>query len=185
MSNTNELLIIGQPYPNAIPVQQGAIAEFLRPHGNRLFVSLPNVTSDEIEALSDGELTVKLHKDKYSKGLLLVFCFKKDQFELNFDCPYQAAIVPDLVLPNVTSSKNRLAFEIVVVDPAANNQIINLRFITMSPELTLEFLMHVQLQLSAPHSVQDADHWIDLQRLLFTANELAALPIESFQCGKP
>lgn len=91
-----ETLIIGQPYPNTIPVYDGAIAEFLRPTYNRLFIGLPSMTNEEWVTLSEGRVSAKIYTDEDSAAMMLVFSFESGDFQLNFDCPY------DLLQPDWT-----------------------------------------------------------------------------------
>ncbi|HBC3492158.1 TPA: hypothetical protein KDY92_004241 [Vibrio alginolyticus] len=175
-----ETLIIGQPYPNTIPVYDGTIAEFLRPTYNRLFIGLPSMTNEEWVTLSEGRVSAKIYVDRDSSAMMLVFSFERGGFQLNFDCPYDASIVGDIQLPEVLNNSKRLAIEIVIVD-TETLVLKSLRFITMSEELTSAFLGQVEKQLSREFNASEANHWIDKQRMLFSANELAALPFPKFR----
>lgn len=174
-----ETLIIGQPYPNTIPVYDGAIAEFLRPTYNRLFIGLPSMTNEEWVTLSEGRVSAKIYTDEDSAAMMLVFSFESGDFQLNFDCPYDTSIVSDIELPNLSKNSKRLAIEIMIVD-SQTSVLRNLRFITMSPELTSAFMGQVEKQLSTNFNSSKANLWIDEQRMLLSANELAALPFPKF-----
>lgn len=50
----------------------------------------------------------------------------------------------------------------------------------MSPELTSAFMGQVEKQLSTNFNSSKANLWIDEQRMLLSANELAALPFPKF-----
>ncbi|WP_240207702.1 hypothetical protein [Vibrio sp. CyArs1] len=178
-----EMFILGQPYPNKIPVHEGAVAEFLRPNYNRLFVALPQMTHSETEAINNGSVSVKLLADQHTNGMLLVFSFRTEGCQLNFDCPFDASILPDINLESVMDAKKRLALQIVAVD-SATKTVTSLRFITMSVELTFEFLNIVHRQLSLDFSSSAANRWVDSQRMMYSPDDMSLMPVMEHVLGE-
>lgn len=179
-----EMLTVGKPYPRSLPIHEGAICEFLRPQYNRLLICIPNINIEERTALDSGTVTVKLHCDADSHALMMIFSFFNETGNrvLEFDSPFDASILPDVTLHNITDSVKRLAIEVVVVD-TASDQITALRFITMSPALTVTFLEKVQYQLSSSFNRTLADKWINSQIDRYTPAQLADLHLEEHKLG--
>lgn len=181
--NKTKLLVLGLPYPSPLPVENGAVAEFLRPAYNRLLIAVPHLDNSEKDTLDSGKMTVKLHRDPESNALMVIFSFYHgDTRKFEFDCPFDASIVPDIELHSVEHSEKRLALEVVVLDTGLN-EIAALRFITFSNALTVAFMEAIQYQLSSGFSSTLATKWIISQMAQYTPEQLADLPLEEYELG--
>lgn len=174
---------LGQSYPDAIPTSEGAIAELLRPTYNELFIALPDISHQELNTFIDGRLIAKLHYDPRTHGLIIVFTFDHQGHRLTFDCPFDASLISDINLQSFTDSTSRLAVSVVVVDSNNNNTIVNLRYITMSVEMTLDLIAIAQCQISTGYSPSRANAWVNSQRALYSSYALADLPIQEYELG--
>lgn len=184
MSEQQQLLLLGQMYPNPLPVSEGAIAELLRPNSNRLFIALPKLTSDEIDTIQDAPITAALHHDKHSDGLIIVFQFNSKGIKLTFDCPFDASVISDIEMHHFTDGNSRLAIQVVAVD-SNNKRIVALRYITMSPELSIELCSIAQNQLSTQYNKTEARKWIDSQQAKYSPDQLSELSIKQHLLGQP
>lgn len=152
-------LAVGKPYPIKLPYQQeGAAANFLLKGGNILQILLSGLSDDELWSLKKGEIKGGF---LYRSGCILwLFAFsdRANKPVFTFDCPFDARIIPkdDLVLHSIDNSNERLAIEIHVID---ENLIVRaLRLITLSNQMTINFLSAVQEQLSV---ISDESAYLD------------------------
>jgi|GEM_PF-5372354 hypothetical protein len=171
-----ETIIIGG-LCNNIPVNDGAIAELLRPKYNRLFIGMENITDEEVATLVDGNVYLKLMHDKKTDALMLIFIFEYGIYQLNFDCPFDASIIPDLTVVDM-DSHGRLLLEVVAVD-SKSKVVKALRHVTMPTSLVNNFLAIVQNQLKPTFKSELANQWIDIKRATYSANSIATLPFET------
>ncbi|EKA5635966.1 hypothetical protein OKZ62_001870 [Vibrio navarrensis] len=177
-----ELLVKGEAYRHELPVQDGAIAEFLRPNQNRLLIAIPNITKSERDSLVNGPLMAKLHYCDKTYGLIIIFSFA-GLSSLDFDCPFNASIIPDIQLDNIDATEGgRLAIEVVCVD-SSTREIVALRYVTMSVDMSLAFMHIVHKQLASNFNSESAERWVDKQQLIYAPEELAELPLQIYHLG--
>ena len=139
-------LSVGETYPKRFSKnQEGAIAEFLRVN-NTLIINMPNINQNEVKSFKKGYLTCGLLAKNGAILFIWQFNDQKGRPVLTLDSPFDARIIPDIDLHDVTTSETRLAIDINVID-TATNIVKALRLVTMPPELTLSFLSAVQDQL--------------------------------------
>ena len=116
--NDMVLLQRGKPFPYPLPETEGAISDFLRPHGNTLLVLLPNMTKAEIKAIRTGPLDMTLLT--HDNEMLFLWRTKTSVF----DTPFDARLIPDF-----EPSRDPRVF-VVGVD-SATKMVVALRSITM------------------------------------------------------
>ncbi|EGR0468551.1 hypothetical protein FG064_16265 [Vibrio cholerae] len=166
-----DVLINGKEYPYTLPVTNGAIAELLKSDLNRLFIAIPNIDKLERRTLSCGRVSAKLHFCPQTYGLMIIFSFIGEVI-LDFDCPFNAAIIPNVQMDNSD-------IEIIAVD-SLTKEIVTVRYVSME-EMTLDLQKIVQYQLSDSFVAVDADRWINQQRAMYEPEDLAVLPIQMYR----
>lgn len=138
-------LSVGQKYPLPITVKEGASANFLMKGDSVLHIFLPDILPSEIRQIKKGKIKAGIIVDL--PLILWVFQFG----DMTFECPYDIRLINknDLELPSITNEKQRLAISMHLVD--SNTNIIHaLKLFTLSPELSLKFLLAAQEQLVHP-----------------------------------
>ena len=147
------LLEVGRPYPDNLSVSEGAISDFLRPSVNRLIIAMPNISAIEEKGLRKGVMRGGMLAK--NGAILFVWQFyEKGKLTLSLDSPFDARVIHDIQFYDITTSETRLAIEVHIVD-SATKIIKGLRFLTMPPGMTIEFLSAVQDQLANPNSGDD------------------------------
>ncbi|WP_187379830.1 hypothetical protein, partial [Vibrio cholerae] len=89
-----------------------------------------------------------------------------------FDCPFNAAIIPNVQMDNGD-------IEIIAVD-SLTKEIVTIRYASMK-DITLDLQKIVQYQLSDSFVAVDAERWINQQRAMYEPEDLAALPIKMYR----
>lgn len=149
------MFVVGETYPFKLPVGEGAMADFLRPSLNRLLVLMPDIIEQEVQAMRKGQIRGGfLFKNN---AILFLWQFldpENDQPVLTLDSPFDARLIDDIKLHDITSSESRLMIEVHIVD-SATGRIKGLRGVSMPPDMTRAFLMAVQDQLSSPKSTME------------------------------
>ncbi|GIB31843.1 hypothetical protein VCSRO91_2841 [Vibrio cholerae] len=166
-----DVLVSGKKYPYTLPVTNGAIAELLKSDLNRLFIAIPNIDKIERQTLSYGRVSAKLHFCPQTYGLMIIFSFTGEAI-LVFDCPFNAAIIPNVQMDNGD-------IEIIAVD-SLTKEIVTIRYASMK-DITLDLQKIVQYQLSDSFVAVDAERWINQQRAMYEPEDLAALPIKMYR----
>lgn len=156
------ILSRGKPYPLEHPIPDVAVADFLRESGNRLLISLSDITSAEEQVFRYGVIKAGLLYQDGAMLWLFKFYDQDGKAYFVFDAPFDARLVPrtDLQLYSVDNPDLRLLIDLHVVDDQGILRAI--RAITMSPSLTLQFLSAVQDQLSAIGGGQQMSKWMQL-----------------------
>ena len=164
--NNPYALMLGGLFEGHLPDDLGAILEFLRPHGNILYIFMRNINKLESKALRRGDIRLGILHDDGALLVVVEFVFKGKSV-MSFDCTFDARLVQDIELPNKINPKERLMFQVVAVE--ANTCVIKaLRNLTMSPQTTTLFLSAVHNQLSTQdNGVEKLKEWLD-----FTGPEL-------------
>lgn len=152
-------LSINSPYPFPLPGKEGALADFLRQSGNRLLITMPDISDYEAKALRRGNLNCGMLAENGAILLLWQFCDKRGKTVMTLDSPFDARVIPDLNLHSINNSEQRLVIETHIVD-SSTKIIRGLRAITMPPELTVKFLSAVQDQLSSQQSEHQMQIWM-------------------------
>jgi hypothetical protein len=145
MTETTQLLIVDQPYPVNLNHAEGAIADFLRPSGNRLMVLLPGMAAKEVQALRYGEMRGGFIVKNSAILMLWQFLVNGEPI-LTLDSPFDVRRIQDLRLYDVVSSETRLLIEMHAVD-TLSGILKGIRAITMTNDMTLELYSAVQDQL--------------------------------------
>lgn len=154
-------LAVGHPYPLKLTqTGEGAATQFLLTGGNLLQILLSGINSDELWALKKGAIKAGFI---YEKGCLLwffVFHDRQNRALFTFDCPFDATIIPrsDLALHSIENQNQRLAIEIHVIDE--RGLVRALRLVTLSNQMTVDFLSTVQDQLSTLHDRSVMQNWM-------------------------
>ncbi|MDW1924900.1 hypothetical protein R7Q39_05630 [Vibrio sp. 947] len=146
--NEAVMLTVGQHYPMQIPAHgQGAIAEFMRPFGNRLVVVMPDISQYEESILRRGELYCGLlEKDG---AILLLWQFRDGKTKVTtFDSPFDARLIPDIVMGELSTTESRYCIDIHIVD-SSTHVVRGLRSITMPPGLSRELMIAMKKQLGS------------------------------------
>lgn len=142
-------LALGETYPLPIRTAEvGTAANFLTDTGNLLQIGMPNLVRTEVRSIRQDPMKADIAVD----GPLILWVF---QFgTLIFDAPFDARIIPAHTrwLPDIENDQQRLAIEVHLVD-TATNVLRALRHVTLSPALTLRFLVAVQHQLADPRDI--------------------------------
>lgn len=142
------LLTVGQLYPMQIPAYaSGAIAELMRPFGNRLIVTMPAISEYEEGILRRGELYCGLlEKDG---AILLLWQFRDGKTKVTtLGSPFDARLIPDIAVGELSSPESRYCIDIQIVD-SSTNVVRGLRSMTMPPGLTRELMIAVKKQLGS------------------------------------
>ncbi|HHC7270745.1 TPA: hypothetical protein ACN30M_004598 [Vibrio parahaemolyticus] len=146
--NEAVMLTVGQRYPMQIPAHgEGAIAELMRPFGNKLIVVMPDISEYEEGILRSGELHCGLlEKDG---AILLLWQFRDGGKKvITLDTPFDARIIPDLAMGELNSPESRYCIDIHIVD-SFTNTVRGLRSLTMPPGLSRELMIAVKKQLGS------------------------------------
>ncbi|HCG5282822.1 TPA: hypothetical protein NJZ47_000697 [Vibrio parahaemolyticus] len=146
--NEAVMLTVGQRYPMQIPAHgQGAIAELMRPFGNRLIVAMPDISECEEGILRRGELHCGLlEKDG---AILLLWQFRDGRKKVTtLDSPFDARLIPDMTMEELTTPESRYCIEIHIVD-SSTNVVRGLRSITMPAGLSRDVMNAVKKQLGS------------------------------------
>lgn len=144
-----QLIIKDSTYPFQLPVEFGAISEFLRGGVNTLLVVMPGISAVDEFLINDGILEGGLLSQDDS--ILLFWVFTHPDYPgltLRFETPFDSRRVTELSLPTITDSNSRLPITIHAVD-SSNNLVRCLRLITMPNEMSIAFLEAVQDQMSS------------------------------------
>ncbi|MEZ9061028.1 MULTISPECIES: hypothetical protein [unclassified Vibrio] len=144
--NEVDMMSVGQCYPIQLPVHgQGAIAELMRPSGNRLIVTMPDISQYEESILRRGELHCGLlEKDG---AILLLWQFRDGKTKVaTLDSPFDARLIPDMTMEELTTPESRYCIEIHIVD-SSTNVLRGLRSITMPAGLSRDLMNAVKKQL--------------------------------------
>ncbi|EDL53713.1 hypothetical protein VSAK1_26095 [Vibrio mediterranei AK1] len=147
--NEMALLSVGQPYPGHLPFngEEGAIAEFMRPFGNRLVVVMPDISDYEEEVLRRGDLYCGLLEK--NGAILLIWEFRAGKTKvITYDSPFDARLIPDLVMDDLNTLESRYAIDVQVFD-SRTHIVKALRSITMPPALSRELMRAVKKQLKS------------------------------------
>lgn len=146
------LLARGEKYPLAIQSNDGATANFLMPEGNTLKIRLHLMTSQEEWSIRNGMIKAALLKSGDFILLLFVFYDQKGRCLLDFECPFDGRLIPSDTrqMFNIENDQQRLAIDIHAVDEQMILRVI--RFVTMPPKMTVEFLSAVMDQSLMPVS---------------------------------
>ncbi|TAY24461.1 hypothetical protein ELH92_25905 [Rhizobium ruizarguesonis] len=134
----------GKKYPLPLGVVEGAMANFLMDGGNSLLIGMPDIQRSEAQVIMKGPMKAGFIKD----GPLILWVFEFAG-NLIFDCPFDARIIPKdrLTLPDVANDQQRLLIDIHLVDTAS--KLVNgIKVITLSPKLSLDFLLAAQDQIA-------------------------------------
>lgn len=140
-------IAIEQKYPFSLPTQEGATVEFLKANDNLLLINLSNVSGVEQRAFREGK--VKAGFTTRNGAIMWVFrFFLKGKEIISLDAQFDARKYPkeQLDLHSINNTQERLLVNIVVVD-RETKRVKALRSITLSPEMTINFLSAVQEQL--------------------------------------
>lgn len=143
-------IVLNKKYPFNIPEQDGAISEMLRPAGNTLLIAFNGITDTEISALTTGEVKCGI-LNEHGAILMIWQFFSNNHPIVTIDSPFSAKLIPDIQMYDVLDAHQRLLIDIHVVDIKTKTT-KGLRSITLTPNLTLNFLSAVQDQLSSPLS---------------------------------
>ena len=154
-----KIISTGSKYPFPIK-KKGASANFLLKNGNILQVSMPNLTQIELECFKKGEINAGF---LYQKGeILWLFQFSmKNTPVVTIESDFDARIIPtDLIsLHSIKNSAQRLVVDIHVIDESNILKVV--RAVTMSPDLTLNFLEKVQQQLANVKNQEVQREWLE------------------------
>jgi hypothetical protein len=156
------LLNVGGDYPLKRNAAEGLTANLLLKTGGHAQIVLDGISKEEEAVLRKGVIKAGILYD--SGAMLIIFQFYKNNKPFfTFDAPFDIRILPPDVrdLPDINKPVDRLAFDIHIVD-SQTNTIRGLRYITMSPDMTLFFLSSVQDQLASLQN-GDAVHALWLQ----------------------
>jgi len=182
MSTSSVTLETGKTYPYGV-VPDGAKIDFLANDTNVMLVGLPYLTEIDAKGIISGDAKCGLiHKDG---ALLLLFSFKTAHDVISFDVPFDASLIPkeQLKLDDVTTSTRRVLFQIHLVD-SATNTFAGIRYLTFSPELTLEFFDVVQDQLANPHRQKSVLAQIDAWQRQFEPQNMEHLTTSMHLLGQ-
>lgn len=159
MPNNNEMILlrVGHTYPLALPKTEAVIADFLRPSGNRLIVYL-DLDKHSLNAINEGGAQAGVLSK--NGAMLLLFQFSNSHVVRTFDCPFNARLIKNIALENIITGQERLLIEIHIIQQTCNT-LVGIRQITMSPELTLEFLSAVQDQLGSEENQEQHNQWLN------------------------
>ena len=143
------LLERGKPYPGKLPLQEGAVAEFLKEGGSSLLIAMPGIKAAEEQEIRKNPVQAGIIVD----GPLILWVFKFSD-QMMFDAPFDARFYQreELQLHHIEDQDQRLSIGMTLVD-SETKLIKGLRYFTLSPELTLAFLVAVQEQLADPRSI--------------------------------
>ena len=173
---------VGKPFPHNLPsVTDGAISEFLRPNGNQLLITLRNISQQELDLLIHGEVSVGLHCEPESGGLMLVWGFKQGNEELIFDTVLDARIINDIKKPTLEHEQARMPIHAIVVDPMSK-LIAGMRFFTLHPELTKKMVKLIETQLTFQGDPQALDRWV-YNLMQYPISSVASSVPYSFEVG--
>lgn len=127
-----------KPFPQELPIKNGAIAELLRPSRNTLLIVTPDCNPSIEHTINRGQMSCGMvHNDG---AIMLRWEFDNGvNSPIFYDTPYDARIVPDLELLDVTSSTMRLLITVFLVD-SSTGILRAIRSVTVSHEFTLTFL---------------------------------------------
>lgn len=151
----------GKPYPLQYPQQDSAVADFLRTGGNRLLIMLSGMNSREEYSFRSGMIKAGF---MYQNGALLwLFRFydNKGLPLFTFDAPFDVRVIPadERQLHNIENTEQRLLIDLHAVDE--NGILRAIRAVTLSPGMTVAFLMAVQEQLStADNGQRQMQKWL-------------------------
>ena len=146
--NEADMMSVGQRYPMQLAAHgQGAIAELMRPFGNRLIVAMPDISQYEESILRRGELHCGLlEKDG---AILLLWQFRDGKTKVTtLDSPFDARLIPDIVMGELSTPESRYCIDIHIVD-SSTNVLRGLRSITMPPGLSRELMIAMKKQLGS------------------------------------
>ena len=149
-----EVLVVGSRYPLLypmhVPSSGGASAQFLTDAGHYLQVLLPHAREDEILQITSGVVKAGLIVD----GPLIYWLFKFGQ-DMEFDCPFDARIIPDASFntSDLYEVEDRLLMTVHVVD-TATGKLVGLRAITLPKALCQRFVVAAKLQRERKGSMQ-------------------------------
>ncbi len=140
-------LAVGEQYPNKMAAsQEGARADFLNENSNILLISMPNIDKKELKALKKGQLECGLLVD--DGGIMLVWRFSlNNKPVVTLDSFFNAKLIKEISLYDITNSEERLEIEVHVVD-TETNIIKAIKLMTMPNDLTLAFMSAVQNQIA-------------------------------------
>lgn len=175
-----EVLSVGKPFEYALPVENGAIAEFLRPSFNRLFIALPNINLFERMTLQTGTLGAKLHYCEDTSALIIIFTFFGLGI-LDFDCPFDASLIGDLDKHRLSFDEEiPLCFEIVAVD-SKTKELVAYRQMVMPKDMSSTFLAIASKQLSTDYCSTQAWQWVRHQKSQYTPEQMGDFPIQLYR----
>jgi hypothetical protein len=142
-----EAIAVGEIYPFKLPSCEGVVSDFLRSGSNRLLIAINDISRDEEKTLRKGELRCGMLAK--NGAVLLIWQFRDNRGKPLFtlESPFDARLIKDIQLYDVSNSKTRINIDIHIVD-LSTKLIRGLRSITMPPSLTVEFLSAVQDQLA-------------------------------------
>jgi len=138
--------IVGERHPRGAMPTEGAVSDFLRSSTNLMTISLANMTPIETKAFRKGTAYGGLLTDKNHICLIWQFYCNK-QLVATFDCPFDARLIPDLVLPNMDDPMHHMVITLIAMDHLTTI-VKALRAITLPPPLTEQLLHAVTSQLT-------------------------------------
>ena len=139
---------IGGRYPLQLHGNEGASAQLLIKDGGFIQIALPGMTNAEEKALRYGTMRAGVFVQQPFIALILKFQRKRTD-PVILECPFDSRPIPDHAreFPNINNSHERLAVDLHIID--SETMIVRgLRFVTLAPGTTRDFLSAVQDQLS-------------------------------------
>jgi len=146
MSKQYVSMSVNELYPFELPLEEGAVSDFLRSSSNRLLVVMPDISAYEAKVLRKGEMRGGFLAKNGAMLFLWQFMDKGKRL-ITLDSPFDSRVIPDINLHNVETTETRLVIEVHIVD-SVSKIIRGLRSITMPPGMTLEFFSAVQDQIA-------------------------------------
>jgi len=153
-------LSVGQPYPlpTPPPPHEGASANFLSKSGNILQININNLSKEEIFALKKGKIKAGF-LSKNGEIMWLFTFFDKKGAVFTLDAPFDVRLITAdlLALHSITNQLQRLVIDIHVIDRGILRV---LRSVTMTNELTINFLAAAQDQFTMLKNNDQLNHWL-------------------------
>lgn len=144
------------------PFFEDVYADFLRPNGNRLLISIPDISDIQEKAILHGTRRAGILSK--NGAILLIWQFKLNgKTIITLDSPFDARKIPELEVYDEVKKNIRLYIDLILVDPYTNQTSIE-NTITMPPELTIEFLSEVKNQRkNSNYDKKQYQKWMSFQ----------------------
>lgn len=144
-------LVVGQPYPGALPGHDAAVLELFRAGGGHLLIAVSNLTPPEVKALRKGPLSVGVLQADTALRVLWQFADTKRRPVFTFDTPFDARRIEPAQRELIDKHRpnERLAIPIYIVD-SATGVLRGIRLVTLDMATTDAILSTVMDQLAAP-----------------------------------